>query len=442
MKSRGVLVAAAVAVALVVLTLPVFGQGFGMDKTKVVLHRKLPALMQLPGDKITVKVVTVHPGDVDEAADLQSQLMTELLKNDPQLQEEDGHPQVIVSCQITQFAHPAPVVTAQVVPGKNMFGKSQPQTQNFTRITGALSATFQVKTAAGRTVASDNVAVNYDQQFDASGNNTSHGVLGTMSDGLSKLKGKKGTDAQDEYPPTDPELRQKLVTMAVHEMAEQIVNTDEAIEVDLAKGKEALDQGNKEALQGLWEPALEAYETAAPNPKPEVDAYRLYDIGVADEALAYQATDTKSAMKFLDDAAINYGKAKDGKPNEKYFIEPQQRIETAIAHYRKLEMEKNAPRQTVAENTPPPPAPKPVSDPPPDRKSAHTGGKPLTNSQVLAMVRAGMDDATVEQTVKNADAVDFDLTVAARRRLTADGVSAAVIDAMKTRAIQELAKGK
>lgn len=438
MKSRRMLVATAVAV--VVAALPALGQGFGMDKTKIVLHRKLPALVQLPGDRISVKVVTVHPGDVDEAADLQSQLMTELLKNDPQLQEEDVHPQVLVSCQITQFAHPAPVVTAQVVPGKSIFGKSQPQTQNFTRITGAMSVTFQVKTAAGHTIASDNVAVNYDQQFDASGNSTSHGILGNMQDGLHKLKGSKGTDAQDEYPPTDPELRQKLVTMAVHQMAEQIVNTDETIEVQLAKERGSLDQGNKEALQGLWEQALETYSTATPMPKPEDDAYRLYDMGVADEAMAYQAADPKAAMKFLDDAAVNYGKAKDGKPSEKYFLEPQQRIETAIAHYRKLETEKNTPKATMAENTPP--AVKPVSDPPPEPKSTHAGGKPLTNSQVIAMVRAGMDDGTVEQTVKNADAVDFDLTPVARRRLAADGVSAAVIDSMKARAIQQLARGK
>ncbi|MGA8108258.1 MAG: hypothetical protein WB974_02415 [Acidobacteriaceae bacterium] len=440
MKSRAIGIAAAVSALIAVAALPVFGQGFGMDKTKVVLHRKLPALIQLPGDRITVKVVTVHPGQVDEAADLQSQLMTELMKNDSNLQEDDVHPQVVVSAQITEFAHPPPVVTAQVVPGKNMFGKSQAQTQNFTRITGTIAVAFQVKTASGRTLTSDNVRVNYDQQFNAAGDNTSHGVLGTMSDGLHKLKGSKGTDAQDEYPPTDPELRQKLVTMAIQQMAEQIVNTDEAVEVDLAKEKGALDEGDKEAEQNLWERALETFMTAPPNPKPEQDAYRLYDIGVADEALAYQAADTKAAMKFLDDAAINYGKAVDAKSSEKYFLEPQKRIETAIAHYRKLETEKNAP--PVKEVAEAPPVTKQVSEPPTERKTEHAGGKALTNSQVVAMVRAGMDDATVEQTVKNAGAVDFDLTPAGRRRLTADGVSPAVITAMRTRAIQELAKGK
>lgn len=439
MKSRALGVTAVLFAWIAFVALPAFGQGFGMDKTKVVLHRKLPALIQLPGDRITVKVVTVHPGQIDEAADLQSQLMTELLKNDPNLQEDDIHPQVVVSCQITEFAHPAPIVTAQVVPGKNMLGRSESQTQNFTRITGSLAVAFQVKTAAGRTLASDNVRANYDQQFNASGDNTSHGVLGTMSDELHKIKGSKGTDDQDQYPPTDPELRQKLVTMAIHQMAEQIVNTDEAVEVDLAREKGPLDQGDKEAEQNLWERALETYMTAPAKPKPEQDAYRLYDIGVADEALAYQASDSAAAMKFLDDAAINYGKAVDAKPGEKYFLEPQKRIETAIAHYRKLELEKNAPPvKEVAETEP---VSKPVKTAAEEHPTPHTG-KPLTNSQVLAMVRAGMDDGAVEQKVKGAEAVDFDLTPVARRRLVAQGVSEAVINTMRARAIRELAKGK
>jgi hypothetical protein len=62
---------------------------------------------------------------------------------------------------------------------------------------------------------------------------------------------------------------------------------------------------------------------------------------VAYEALAYQADDEATAMKYLDEAAINYGKAIDAKPAEKYFLEPQKRIEIAIEHYKKLEDQEN-----------------------------------------------------------------------------------------------------
>ena len=56
--------------------------------------------------------------------------------------------------------------------------------------------------------------------------------------------------------------------------------------------------------------------------------------------MGYAADDDKAAMKFLDQASINYGKAIDSNPAEKYFLEPQKRIETALAHYEKLEQQK------------------------------------------------------------------------------------------------------
>jgi hypothetical protein len=250
-----------------------------------------------------------------------------------------------------------------------------------------------------------------------------------------------GSSGDDESkPPTDPELRQKLMAMAVKQMAAHVVNTDESIEVYLAKDK-SFDDGDKDAVAGLWERALETFETAQPLPKKEDDAYRLYNIGVADEALGYQAQDPKAAMKLLDDAAIQYGKAIDARPDEKYFLEPQKRIETAIEHYRKLQQEQ------VASATPPPapapapaptPAPAPAADAHGVQPAAVGAGKPLTNQQVIAMVRAGMDDGTVAQTVKNAKAINFDLTPTGRKHLTDSGVDATVISAMKARAIQDL----
>jgi hypothetical protein len=189
--------------------------------------------------------------------------------------------------------------------------------------------------------------------------------------------------------------------------------------------------------------------------KKEDDAYRLYNIGVANEALGYAAEDPKSAMKFLDEAAINYGKAVDDKPSEKYFLEPQKRIETAIAHYRKLEEARNVPTPEA----PPPAAPvvasaptvkhaksssTPKSTPPKSATSAdgsltatshgNVGTHALTDGQVIAMVKNGIDDDTIAQTVRNAKAVNFDLSSTGQQRLTAGGVSSTVVSAMKARA--------
>jgi hypothetical protein len=58
------------------------------------------------------------------------------------------------------------------------------------------------------------------------------------------------------------------------------------------------------------------------------------------------------------------------------------------------------------------------------------------------MVKSGIADEMVEQTVKGAKAVDFDLSSAGQRKLTAAGVSAEVLSAMKVRAARDLASGK
>ncbi|MGA7524701.1 MAG: hypothetical protein WBW84_19790 [Acidobacteriaceae bacterium] len=443
----------AVGLAIGLAAAPLQGQGFGMAKTKVTLERKMPALMQLPGDTIRVKVAG-RQDQADLARDLQALLETELLQDNPQLREEDNHPAVTVFCQITNYSHPQPTVTQR----PNLLAtKGQPRNQAFTRVTGALSVSFQAKTRGGATIGSDNITVNYDQEFDSAGNNASHGIMGSMASSWHRIKG-GASDSQDDQPPTDAELRSHLLTMAVHRMAEQIVNTDESIDVFLAKNKGALDEGDKEAEAGLWERALETFETSAPLAKHDDDAYRLYDIGVANEALGYRTQDPKVAMKFLDEAAIDYGKAIDARPEEKYFLIPQKRIETALTHYHKLEAQRSAP--AVAEALPPPPPAAPA-------RAAHTvrtaavshhaaagtrrGGtvhsrslseRALTDTQIVAMVKAGVSDDTVAEAVRNAKSVDFDLSLAARRHLTESGVSPAVLEAMKVRWAHDLTSGK
>jgi hypothetical protein len=391
------------------------GQSFGAAKEKVTLLRKLPALVHLPGDSIAVRV-TGHDEHSDLARDLQSMLEAEITKDDPRLRIDERAPAAIISCRITDFSHPAPIVNTRP---SVAVGKNAPKTQNSLRVTGSLSVSFQTRSAGGAELSSDNVTAKYDREFDSSGNSISEGVKGTVTSAWKRVTG--GADSEELNPPTDAELRAHLINSAVVKIAAHIVNTSETVDVYLAKQKGALDEGDKLAAGGLWERALETFETATPDPRPVEDAYRLYDTGVAYEALAYKAEDPKAAMKYLDEAAIDYGKAIDSRPSEKYFLEPQRRIEDAIAHYRQLE-EQHRPASLAASAgaaaTP----------------KAGAAAKALTNAQVIAMVKSGMDDDTVAQAVRAAKAVSFDLTTAGQQALSGDGVSATVLAAMKARA--------
>jgi tetratricopeptide (TPR) repeat protein len=392
-------------------------QSFGAAKEKVTLHRKLPALIHLPGS--SVKVVVPGSGMAgDVSYDLQALLETEILKDDPSLRIEANNPDTILTCMITGFDHPTPTVTTS--PGVSLVKGAAPTPQETQRITGSLSVAFQAKSASGQTLISDNATSKYDEEFDSSGVSTSHGVMGSLSGTWGKLKGQK---SEDNTPPTDAELRSRLLLDVVQQIAEHIVNTDESIDVFLAKQKGAMEDGNKAAEGGLWERALETFETAPAASKPDEDAYRLYDVGVAYEALAYQADDYKAAMKYLDEAAINYGKAIDDKPSEKYFLGPQKRIETAIAHYKVLEEEKK-----------PKPAPVDTASTPSTQTVGPTATRGLTNNLVISMVKSGMDDDTIMKAIGSAKAVAFDLTPAGEQQLTTSGVSPRVVTVMKAQA--------
>src|ERR1700689_746659 len=90
---------------------PAGAQGFGASKEKVTLHRKLPAVVHLPSD--TIKVI-INSSDAEEDGalpyDFQALLETELLKDDPNLREDDN-PAVQIICEITEYSHPDPEYT-------------------------------------------------------------------------------------------------------------------------------------------------------------------------------------------------------------------------------------------------------------------------------------------------------------------------------------------
>ncbi len=431
MKIKSLGIAGCLAV-LSLCTLPAQAQSFGAAKEKVILQRKLPALVRLPGTSFKVKV-TAHKEQADLVADLEAQLETELLKNDPHLTTSENNPSSVILCEVTDYSHPRPIVTQQQ---PLSIGKKPAKIQTNTRITGSLTVSFQAKSAGGQTLASDNVTAKYDETFDSSGNDISHGIMNSMNGGWKKITGAAGNEQLS--PPTDAELRSRLLNDVVRQIAAHIVNTNESIEVFLAKQKGPLEDGDKEAVAGLWQRALETYETAPQSSKLGDDAYRLYNIGVAYEALAYKAEDQKSAMKYLDEAAINYGKAIDAKPAEKYFLEPQKRIETAIAHYKRLEDQEGeraraaatekARRQEEAEaaNKSPEHAVTPAAKP--------VDPKALTNEKVIAMVKAGLDDETVAQTIRTAKLARFDLSANGLQALSTGGVSDQLVKAMKARA--------
>jgi tetratricopeptide (TPR) repeat protein len=208
----------------------------------------------------------------------------------------------------------------------------------------------------------------------------------------------------------------KLINDAALQIASRLVNTSETVDVLLARGG-SLDQANTLIDQKLWTRALEALETMPPLPQPEDDAYRLYNLGVVNEALGYQAEDVTKARKYLQEAAVDYGKAIDAKPAEKYFLEPQTRIDSALAHYKRLGDLQVASAKSAS-------------------SASSAAADALSNKDVISMVQAKLDDANIIDTVQHADAVSFDLTPKGQIELAKGNVNGRIIAAMKQRARQ------
>jgi len=161
---------------------------------------------------------------------------------------------------------------------------------------------------------------------------------------------------------------------------------------------------------------LEATEALPPFSKAEDEAYRRYNAGVAYEAMGYQTEDPKEALKLFQQAAINYGKAIDGKPSEKYFHEPQNRIEQALVILK-----------TLSERRGQPPAPATAAA----AKSSAEEADVLTNEQIIDLAKSGMDDENLIANIKDAHNVKFDLSVSGQKQLMQGGVSNKVLAAMR-----------
>jgi hypothetical protein len=314
------------------------GQGFGTLKKTIVLERKLPAAVKLPGNAFNVKVSAEKPQDPCEklAADkLQSMIETSLIRFNSQLELNPDKPDTLIVLKVLICNAVATPQYNTLLSGKN---KGQPQPSGV-KVNGRLQVTYQARTRAGKFVDAEPIDVKYDHQFDQ--------VSGAISE-AKKVIGKiprpgarhKDEEGEDE-PHTVEDIVEILVDRTAQRVAARLVNTTERVEVMLARG--ALDQNNRNADAGQWTKFVETLETMPPLARMDDDAYRLYNIGVGDEALGYKAESPAGAKRYFEQAVMQYRKAGEANPQEKYFIEPVNRIEIALEHYKQLSPPAEAP---------------------------------------------------------------------------------------------------
>jgi hypothetical protein len=410
-KSRlgNLLVVLLLAVAIPGATVSAQNFGNAFQHKKIILIRKLPPTGHIDGSSFMVKVQGVGiPGDVSQG--LQSTIESLMISNDSRLHSVMDKPDATIICNITTYSQQQATETQ----GGVTIGKKTFPAQTFIHVKGLMTVTFNAQDVRGsRSIAADTVTAKFDQQYPVqSAQPTKLNSLSGMGSILSHVPQKPGGEDPTK-PPNPTEVRDQMVKNISYQIASHLVNTSEQVSVDLAVGG-GLDEADKLMDQKLWARALEQLNVMPPFAQPEQDAYRLYDLGVVNEAMGYAAEDVQSARKDLQEASIDYGKAIDAKPDEKSFLQPQTRIDTALAHYKTLGEQAAASAQVASA------AKTPAAD-------------ALSNADVISMVAAKLDEANILDTIKTATAVNFDLSAHGQIDLAKGNVNGRIIAAMKAK---------
>jgi hypothetical protein len=206
----------------------------------------------------------------------------------------------------------------------------------------------------------------------------------------------------------------------------------------MGRPNDAIDDLNKLGQAGLWSRMLEQLEKMTPLKDRGKEAYRQYNIGVAYEAIGYDSADVGVALKHLEQAQAQYGKAIEMKPDEKYFREPQTRIATAITSYGTLERQIASYDRARAK-----PAAARATTAAPTRGSAparNAGAKPQAatkgsfgNTEVIDLLKSGLDEENMLAAIKDAKTVSFDLSPDGLKQLLSNKVPNRIISAMRAK---------
>ena len=231
-------------------------------------------------------------------------------------------------------------------------------------------------------------------------------------------------------PPSRDVVDDTLVDNIVQRAAGQVTPGRLPVRVYLARSSE-VDPFNELAKNRRWNDWLKELQTVKPNRDRKKDAYRLHNLAVAHESLAYESAKPEEALEILSHASQLIGQSMQLNDDEKYIKESAERIARSIASYQRLSLlYQQVGAASPAAPTAPPARPEKLALP---EKTATTSG-PLTNKDVIDLAAAGLDDENLIATINEAKGVKFDLSPAGLKALLNGKVSNRVINAMRSRA--------
>jgi hypothetical protein len=231
--------------------------------------------------------------------------------------------------------------------------------------------------------------------------------------------------------PSREEVEDRLLDGVIRRGAGRNSPGRTAVSVMLARSDD-VDKLNGLAETRRWLEWLAALETVKPHKDAKRDAYRLHNLAVAHEAVAYASNSVEDWRTRLTLAQDLVGQAARKHPTEEYIVKAQGRIAQSVEAYQRLAA------MFAEAGVAPPPSPAVPRGATPVRTTtapaaAAPSAAPMSNQDVIDLRAAGLDDANLIAAIKDATAVQFDLSPAALKALLTAKVSNPVIAAMRAR---------
>lgn len=378
---------------------PGFGAFGGLRRKTLNLQTRQPALVRLSNTSIGFKNAFTNPEYAPVVNSLATALGTELVTNEKTLIEKEDPKQAMWVLQLT--------VTGYGVGQPSQRTEATGNTSlTYVHWSGSLNAAYQVIDKEGRVHDAGNVSSVYNHEFPlgATGTKTKWGLPGIPT---------HHTGEKAEIVPNSPEdVKQIMIHDVVEQIAARLGNTTRAVEVQMASGDPHLDRASQFFDQKLWTRALDELEKTPPFPKPEQEAYRQYDLGLAYEAISYTSASPDDQKENLLKAEEYYDKAVEMNTKEKYFVATVARTRDALARYKELEAQnKSLPKTAPAESVSTADAMNNSKKPGSDATATSTAPDPtpaklLTVNDVIEMYNAKAPQDQIIEVIRSSS-VDF-----------------------------------
>ena len=382
------------------------------ESTEINLFPATPPALLLPGGSFQVDVKNQSTGPARLLARLDEAITRQLEENDNRLHTAAGKPEMMIVATLTEWTRTRRNGTKYVSETRQVGTKQVTDKNGKTRTEPVYEYGRNKPTVIDQGAAAVRLEVRRGSQV--------------LADETARITYNEER-LSEEGPPSTTEVEDAMLDRSASRAAGLVTPARESVRVLLARSDE-VDRLNDLARSRKWNEWRSALQETRPHRDAKRDAYRLHNLGVAAEAMAYESTTDDETLRQLAEAAGLVQKAIAGKKDEKYFTEAFTRISNSSLGYTRLKTMRAS--IGIRQTTNAAPAAAPAETVKLAAKSPIKGAA-MTNDDVIDLRKAGLDDDNLIAEIKDAGTAKFDLTPAGLKALLGAKVSNRVITAMR-----------